>query len=554
MTTQGIPIEAGAAALDRRELDLAAKVITSLNLARKNYSLYPEGHTILVNALGTFTRLLESFLIEYNELEVTINRDQLLSQGEVIHTEPAESGALPFILFRDGVRKLTFVEGVDHEELATFFRIITKHVTLAEEPEGDIVTDFWEANFAHISYEVTDMFFASDHGEAVESVVQAQKEVQTRLRETGLASWEPLPDPHIAKGDITLRPEDLDEVSAMIMEEEDDPAAYLDALFDSLLQYPDRENYDIILEVMEEEFENSLSRKDFAVVLVILQNIDQIRREHEAENPWIGATIQDFVFRVSSAQALDALHEVWADIDPGQAGRMKSLLELLHPTAIQSLGPLLAHKQHPAIRQVLTDALVALASRDIAPLQALIRNPGEKLMERLVLVCTALNGPGSDEILTKLVRHPSPYVRLEALKALLVRGRARKEDFFGLIDDANPTVRSLALKHLGMSRDKTSESILLDYLEHRKPRKDEDSHVIACFTALGRCGSDRSVPFLRQNLLGKAWVPGFTNQVQREGAAVALKELKIKAATEALEEASRSLNPGIRRLGQKYSS
>jgi hypothetical protein len=552
MISQETLDESGTSALDKRELDLASKVITSLNLARKNYSLYPEGHTILTNALETFSKLLESFLLDYNELEITITRDQLLSQGEVIHTEQAEAGALPFILFRDGVRKLTFFEGVDHEELLNFFRIITKHITLTEEPEGDIVTDFWEANFAHITYVVSEMFFASDHAEVVESVKDAQKETQSKLRELKLADWDPLPDPAIDRSVITISPSDIDEVKGMIMEEEDEPAAYLDALFDSLLQYPEQENYDIILEVMEEEYENSLSRQEFDVAVRILQNLERISMERASVEPWAGASIHDFILRASSARSLDALHQVWADIDPSQADLIREFLDLLLPVAIQSLGPLLAQKQHQVIRQVLMESLIILASKDIGPLQALVRNPGEKLMERLVFVCTALKGPAADEILTKLVRHSSPNVRLEALKALLQRGRARKEDFFGLIDDENPTVRHLALKHLSTARDRAAEGILLDYLEHRKPRKDDDSHIMSCYTALGRCGSDRSVPFLKQTLLGKAWVPGFTNQVQREGAAAALKELRTKTAMAVLEEASRSLNPGIRKLGQKY--
>jgi hypothetical protein len=43
------------------------------------------------------------------------------------------------------------------------------------------------------------------------------------------------------------------------IDEEGDPTAYLDALFDSLLQYREHENFVIILRVLEEEFTGSIA-------------------------------------------------------------------------------------------------------------------------------------------------------------------------------------------------------------------------------------------------------------------------------------------------------
>ena len=61
--------------------------------------------------------------------------------------------------------------------------------------------------------------------------------------------------------------------------------------------------------------------------------------------------------------------------------------------------------------------------------------------------------------------------------------------------------------------------------------------MIECFRALGRCGSSRSIPWLRETLLGRRWLPGKKRAARRKGAQIALEELEIPQARSVLEEA-----------------
>jgi HEAT repeat protein len=151
----------------------------------------------------------------------------------------------------------------------------------------------------------------------------------------------------------------------------------------------------------------------------------------------------------------------------------------------------------------------------------------------------------------KLVHHKSAYVRQEVLKTVLKQGHVPIKEIFSLIDDRDESIRRLMLKHLGQSRDRTAEDLLLRYLESGKPTNADSGHVIACYTALGQCGSSKSLPFLRQTLLGSGWFPSFGVSVHREGAAVALSKMRTKEAQQILEKAGRSLSPGLRRIVRK---
>ena len=104
---------------------------------------------------------------------------------------------------------------------------------------------------------------------------------------------------------------------------------------------------------------------------------------------------------------------------------------------------------------------------------------------------------------------------------------------------------------MSQERTKEIEELLLEYLEQGKLQRTDDEHIIACFRTLGRCGSPRSIPFLRNTLFGRAWLPSFRKSAYRQGAAYALQALGVKSAREVLEAAGRSLYPSVKRAARK---
>jgi hypothetical protein len=536
--------------ITKEEVEAAKKVVVSLLLARKNFSLYPEGHIVIMNSIEQFHKQLDVYLHQYGDLRFDIEKDQLLSQGEVIYTGPAEEGALPFTFFRDGIRWLEFINGADSKELMEFLRIIIKYSTLSEEPEGDIVTAFWETQLPHIRYEVADFFWGAEQESDIMPFPDlGDKDQALPKKESKPVDWSPLPDPLIDQASIVLAPKEQGMIREMVdLEEKGDPTGYLDALLDSLLQDREQDNFEIILEVLEEEFKNSLPRKDFDIAFKILQSLQYVLNTCAAEIPWAIPLIEDFVLTVSSSQSLGPLQEVWQDIDSGQIEKIKQILQLLQPEAISTLGTILLQNQSANSRQMLQEVITSLASRDLTPLESLLENPDERLMERLVHVFVNLQGEQSSKVLMKLIHHTSPRVRQEAVKGLLQRSSAHIKEIFNLIDDKDEPIRRLILKQLGQTKNQAAERFILEYLEHRKFKSSDSEHVIACFVTLGRCGSSHSIPFLRQTLFGKGWMPVFGKSAHREGAAIALSKMGMKEARQVLEEAARSLNPSVRRI------
>jgi len=530
------------------QLNAAKRIYASLLLVCKNLSLYPWGHSICTNSINQFYTHLTGFIQKYGNLKLEIERERIITMGEVISSGLPDEGTLHFTLFRDGIRWIEFTDGIEPKEINDILLILNRYTKLSAEPEGDIVTAFWDAQFPHMKYEVSEFSWGSDQETGnIKSDLIKGKSRDLQLRENNLGRTEPLGDPAIDEAALALSQQELASLQEMIrQEEETNSTSYLEALLDSLLQHRETENFNIILDVLSEEFTCSFIRRDFNVPFKILHGLHYVLDISSAEIPWAVPYLEEFFLNASGIDSLAPLKEIWKDIPSEDAGILGETFKLLRPRATQTLVLLLQQTQHPPLRQILMDSIIFLASLDIGALESILDSAEENLIEKLVPVLVKMEGKQSLKYLIKLTRHPSARIRHEAVKTIFRRDPAAVRDIFSLIDDKDEAIRQLVLRQLGQSRDEAVEALLLSYLQKTKFSNNDGNHIIQCFRALGKSGSSRSIPFLRETLLKRGWMPGFWRSGHRRGAAIALGTLGIPEAEQVLERAGRSLYPGLR--------
>ncbi len=206
-------------------------------------------------SIKQFHYTLEAYLQKYGYLRFEIERNRIVSLEEEISAGPHEEGTLPFTLFRDGIRWIEFTQGINLEEIRSFLTIVNQHMILSAEPEGDIVTNIWEAQFSHIQYDVAD-FFVNIDGEVKDSISSFKAEPDsTEPREENLGETHYIRQSEIDPLQLVLSKQEQEQLQEMIrFEEEADFSSYVNALLDILLLYRDEESFRTILEVLSEEF------------------------------------------------------------------------------------------------------------------------------------------------------------------------------------------------------------------------------------------------------------------------------------------------------------
>jgi len=532
-------------------------VLQSLLRAWKNYSLYPETHINCRTTLKNFHTQLENYLKSHGKLRFDFEKGALNFKGKAILSEPREEGYLTYNLFRDGIQWLQFKEGLEEKELSVFLGILNKYRILAEEPDGDLVTALWSNSLPHIQYNVADLFwgaepemdFSTTPKPASKSSSSSQKEVKPTVKPT--KEFESILPIDIESLAITHK--EYEELNTMVLlEEKRDPTPdFLDALIDCLLQHKQKESFDSILEAFEEEFHDSIARKDFEITQRILKSLRYVLGYTEAGTPWIRPAIDKFFVSMHSDKSLLPLQALWDDLDANQLAKVKEFLLLFQPDAIEALCNLFLRASSLNIQQMLMDVILSLASRDYRPIEALLNRPEEELVKKLVNVLGQIKGEGPSQILFKMVHHSSAKVRQAVINCLLEQDAKNIQKLYTLINDENDLIRFTILNYMKRDKSGTSEDFLINYLGQEKFKSEQDTHIIECFKTLGRCGSNRCLPFLKDTLAARVGLKDILKQTNRKGAAIALKTMGTEDAIKILEDASRSLFPNIRYIARQ---
>ncbi|MEJ2431439.1 MAG: hypothetical protein P8075_21360, partial [Deltaproteobacteria bacterium] len=211
------------------------------------------------------------------------------------------------------------------------------------------------------------------------------------------------------------------------------------------------------------------------------------------------------------------------------------------PEVIPFLVPVMIQRSSPDIQQMVSEVIVHLSRRDIGPLEKLAEQHTTEMGDKLLVILSHLQGDRANNVLFKMCNHSPDKVRRKAIKELVDRDPQYVQKLFSLIDDSSQEIRNCILTAIKKHKSSELEKMLLNYLKENSTQKDP-GHILACYLALGRCGSSLSVPFLSRILMNRGWnsFMGTGKLNFREGAAIALALLNIPEAKDVLQKASKS--------------
>jgi hypothetical protein len=545
----------------------AKSVITSLQLALKMYTLYAEDHAYCQKSILRLHGEIETFLMKFGTLLLEVRSDCLLYEGESVHEGTSKDGDLSFALFRDGMLELVFMKGIEPEETSFLVKTIDQYKSLATTAEGDIVTALWEARLPHLYYVAADNILEIEQGK--QALIPDSMAFQIpELPEADLPDQSPAEDQPSAEGSLAevakhiefkpispttlqLTAEDADHLEEMVRSEEERDATreIMAMMGDILKDQQDEEFFAYIIEYMLEEFIAALKRKDFSIAFRIMQTLHQVRKLSEESRPWALSRVRGFFDTVAQLDFQESLVEILPTLSAAQVKSARKVLGLMPPLAIRGLAPLLVGSDGPAA-DMLSDVLVSLASRDIRPMEQILETAEEPLVSCLTPLLARIDGKKADQMILKLAKYPSERVRLEALRAIIQRRLWVPEKMGFLLGDESTLIRRLAIKYLGTRKSEAAEGLLSKHIRNGKFDGEDSGELLACFKALGRCGTERSLPFLKDTLLKGGWISRFRPSTLRQGAALALAEFGTENSLHVLEEAAKSSFPSVRSAAQ----
>jgi len=553
--------------LSDKELQDARQIINIFIKAWKNYGLYPEDHINTVKSFENLVAAFGDFFSSHGDLRLTVEKDRLLCQSEIIYevSPEAPSEEIITLLYRDGIKWIEFQEGLPLEEIASFYRIAYKYRLFAEETEGDIVTALYDEELEYIDFKAVDIFWQDlllmDFSElpppAPKPEEDTDREETDQSQEKKGSEGDDIVASSIALiSDDQLELSNLDYVTLQQMVQEEESWVITEDLIEALMiilkSQSEQEKFDAILGFISEETVETIEQDRYDLLVVLFQSLVKLfSPETSTAQDWQNSRIDRFFQNVSTPKIFQLISYKLLELETIEIEKLKALgqaLFYLSPELVPFLVPVIMKSSSKEIQQMLSEVIVHLSQRDIGPLEKIVEQHGTEMGDKLLAILNRLQGNRVNKILFKMCKHPSDMVRRKAIKELVDRDPKYAQKLFSFIDDPNKEIRTSILAGFAKHKSSALENMLLNYLKENSTQKDP-VHILACYRALGRCGSNASVPYLRRILLSRGWnsFMGSGKLIFREGAAIAVALLDTPEAKDVLQKASKSRFKVIRK-------
>ncbi len=119
-------------------------LFTVLGKALRAFQLYDENNPVRRRFVTSLREAFEQLWQEVEGLNLTVEEDRLLLAGEEVYQNPSRSDSLAFLLYKDGVRDITFLPGVEGPELDEILVVLRRAKLLKGAEADDLLTMLWE--------------------------------------------------------------------------------------------------------------------------------------------------------------------------------------------------------------------------------------------------------------------------------------------------------------------------------------------------------------------------------------------------------------------------
>jgi hypothetical protein len=488
-------------------------LIQTLLQTLKAFRLYEANHPLLSKFQDRLKHDFESYFDEFDSFSLQVGEHQLFYSGKVIYQSQDVKESLAFVFFKDGIREIRFLRGIEFREIVDFLQIVRKSDQV-NRFEDDLVTLIWEKDFTHIAITTLD-----DFSEGSTVFVPATQEDLVKGMEYGAFGKEGLQEEILIDENIKqtvsptrgralaqtfqLTPNEMMEINKEIQAEQEPEHLYvlINHLTEILLHLgEDKEALESLISYYEGILESLLRQKDVERMVTLLSKLREIANSLPEEKQTValrriieGALKPHFILMVG-----DVLKDN-PETEP------KPVLQYFQFLTEQAVGPLcevLNRLESGKWRKVVTDLLTELSREDIQPLTSFLSDRNPNLVRQILSILEKISDPSTPKYLGGLVTHPDPRLRETTLQLLTRFGEKSKDLVFRFLKDPAAEIRARASILLARMAKQQAVKPLVEIILSEEFYKRDYEEKASFFRALGETGSQEVIPVL-QKIAGK---------------------------------------------------
>ncbi|MDO9124637.1 MAG: hypothetical protein Q7V12_09485, partial [Deltaproteobacteria bacterium] len=126
----------------------------------KAFRIYEANHPILLKFMERLKKDFDNYFEEFDSFPLLVGEHRLFCRGKVVYENQDVKESLAFFFFKDGIREIKFLKGLELREVVDFLHIVRRSESV-NRLEDDLVTLLWEKDFSHITFGTVDEFLES---------------------------------------------------------------------------------------------------------------------------------------------------------------------------------------------------------------------------------------------------------------------------------------------------------------------------------------------------------------------------------------------------------
>jgi HEAT repeat protein len=566
------------------ELDpLTPKVgawLTTFARALKGRRVYADNNETLIRYIERTSEGLDELLQELPELSLIVREDRILFQSESVWVDADRIEGLPFLLYRNAFRRLTFLRGMDREELDALLRAIVMDYGSGDALGEDLVTALWRLQLPHLRYVTIDtlttdpsrvndpeerreierlqgdvealiakLYAQSSQGDDIVSGLSITKEDLEALKQVREEPEGELDDleRRTARAVLELSETELEQLREEVGAETRDGliGRTMDVLIRILFKEQSSSDAMASLELLQQLMDSMLVGQRFRHATQL------VRRLHEAASDssdlqTMHVARQLLTLFASPKRLVPVLAGLNDRLISRSVSELVGFIRALGPPTVPALLTALAEIDAPLHRRVIRDLIRDLGVPSAAELSRRMDGAEWFVARDLLQLAESLPADGVSAMVNGGLHHGHPRVREQAVKMLRNYGPGLADHLLvARFDDEDAEVRRTAVRvavarRSAVCREPMERRLQPDVLTDLDPKEQR-----LWTTAYAALMGAEAVPVLSE-LLPSGLLSSFRSTEIPMAAVAGLAQVKTEAALLALQRGQRSLVPKVR--------
>lgn len=568
--------------VDERVVQAASALFTVFEAFYKARRMYQSGHPALDRFFGQLETKLAPALAFEGELTVALVPLGLQLQGTSVFKAERPEQNMWFPLYRDGIRELTFSEGVERDQIERFCGAIVQLASVErdsdeDDGEDDAVTLLWDLALDDIGYVAIDSFVdgtaADDEARArverIREIVTVSMMKELVVSPAAMAAGSDverarrLKTVALSSADLRVFERDnlmaLDELPARIREANGDlfsttpeergalargvqhdaalDEKLIDAIIATLLDDGGAEHGDALCARVERTFTAMVVDRQFERAAGVRRRVLAARGAGPHAELWARLDAA-----MSAAPALAAISGALAAYGDDAVGPVIGLVEVMPAASAAMLLTALGSIEQRSRRRWVCDVIATWGAAAVDGCAAALPASSEEIAVDLLYLLRCVASPAAATALERATHHAAAPIRAASLRLLAeiaaiaelaprVRACMRDEDV---------RVRACAVELVLARRPPGSERWVDEAIRAESFADLDLGEKKRLFLAYGTVGGERAATDLLARLEQRNLLQRSSIDDERAAAASALGQLRHAPARTALEKLARS--------------